>query len=300
MLAKSTLIDTLLRHAPESGIFSDKIGGFAIVRRDTPNTVERCMVNPIILISVQGKKRSVIGSVAYEYEAGQSLILGVELPTDSIVLDASPEKPYCSMVLALDVSLITEILTKLPKKENKSDIDGQKQNISAVACFKTDPDVLKAFTSLAELLDTPKHIEYLAPLIIKEIHYRLLLSPLGKHIKAIYFLGTQSNEIARAVTWLEKNYKAPLKVEALAKYANMSVSAFHRNFKAITTLSPLQYQKKLRLFEAQRLMLEKRMNATTASYAVGYESSTQFIREYKRMFGNSPKRDITNIVTHTS
>jgi len=290
MIANNTLIDILLKHAPETGNFSTKISGFSIVRRDTPHVIEQCMVNPIVLVTVQGKKRSIVGSVPYEYEAGQSLIFGIDLPTDSIVLDASPQKPYCSMLLELDASLIAAILTELSKEEFNDE-----QNLSAVACSKTDPFVLEAFCRLVQLLDTPEHIEYLAPLIIREIHYRLLTSLLGRHIRSIYFIGTQSNQIASAITWLEKNYKFPLKIELLSNHVNMARSTFHRVFKLITTLSPLQFQKKLRLFEARRLMLAEKKDVITAAQEVGYESTSQFSREYKRMFGNSPLKDVKNI-----
>jgi AraC-like DNA-binding protein len=158
--------------------------------------------------------------------------------------------------------------------------------------------MLEAFTRLAELLDTPEHIEYLAPLLIREIHYRLLTGPLGKHVMAINMFGTQANRIAFAITWLENNYKAAIKIEDLAHHVNMSVSTFHRNFKRMTTLSPLQFQKKLRLLEAQRLMLTDGMDATSAAYEVGYESSAQFNREYKRMFGNPPLKDIRTILAY--
>ena len=295
MTENDALIDFLLKYAPEEGNFTCPIDGLWIVRRDKPTTViERCMVKPIILLSVQGRKRSVIGGETVEYEAGQSLLLGMHLPTDSIVLEASPEKPYCSMILGLDASLIAQLIAKFPEEKT----DNQRAN--AIACTKTDPAVLDAFTRLVKLLDTPEHFQHLAPLIIREIHYRLLTGSLGKNIRATYTLGTQSNQIASAITWLENNYKEPLKIEKLAKLVKMSVSTFHRNFKLITSFSPLQFQKQLRLFEAQRLMLTEGMDALTVSYEVGYESHTQFNREYKRFFGNSPRRDVRSILAKAS
>jgi len=294
MTGKDALIDTLLKNAPETGTFSTKINGFTIARRDVPNITEICMVKPVVLVTVQGKKRSMIGQAPYEYGEGQSTIFGMNLPAASTVLEASREKPYCSMILELDASLITKFIKELPKEITDN------QNLPAVASSKTDPAVLEAFTRLADLLNTPEHIQHLAPLIISEIHYRLLISPLGKHIREIYFSGTQSFQIARAITWLQNNYKVPLKVEELANHVNMGVSTFHRNFKLVTSLSPLQYQKKLRLLEAQRLMLTEGADVITASYEVGYDSPTQFNREYKRMFGNSPKKDIKNTLTCVS
>jgi len=295
MIAKDTLIDNLFRHATETGNFSDTIKGFMIARRDTPNIIERCVMKPSAVITVQGKKRFIIGdNMAFTNEAGLSFILGMDFPADCVLLEASPEKPYCSMILELDASLIAQILSALPKE------DTNRQNLLAGVGSETDPAILEAFTKLVALLDTPEHIEYLAPLIIKEIHYRLLVSPLGEHIRAIHFAGTQSNQIARAIAWLEKNYKAPLKIEALAHHVNMAPSTFHKNFKRITTMSPLQFQKKLRLFEAQRLMLIEGMDAVSASYEVGYESPTQFNREYKRMFGTSPGKDVRAILSITA
>ena len=293
MTKKPPLINTLLRHAPNDGNFPTNIKGFMIARRDTPNIIERCMIKPAIIITVQGKKRFIAGNVPYTTAAGRSFILGMDLPVDCIPLQASSEKPYCSIVLKLDASLITQILAELPKE------DTDKKNLLAAICSETDPAVLESFTRLVGLLDTPEHIPHLAPLIIREIHYRLLISPLGKHIRAIYFLGTQSNQIAHALTWLEKNYKAPLKIEVLAKYAGMAESTFHRNFKTVTSMSPLQFQKKIRLIEAQRLMLTKGIDAAKAGYEVGYESPSQFNREYKRMFGKSPRNDIKAILAHT-
>ena len=289
-----SLVDFLLKYAPESGTFPTKIQGFRISRRDKPNSIERCIVKPVVIVAIQGKKRLVIGKAQYEYKAGQTMVLGMDVPVDSYVLEASTQKPYVSMLLDLDAALITQIAAELPKEN----LD--KPNLLAVASSETEPVVLDAFIRMAELLEKHRHIQYLAPLMIKEIHYRLLTSSLGKHIRAIYTLGTQSNQIARAIAWLEINYKDPLKVEVLAKYVKMAVSTFHRNFKLITSLSPLQFQKKLRLFEAQRLMLTERIDAISASYEVGYESPTQFNREYKRMFGNSPAKDIKNILSLTS
>jgi AraC-like DNA-binding protein len=294
MIMNNALTETLLRHAPEAGNFHTKIKWFLSARRDLPHVIERCILKPTIVVTVQGKKRFAMGEMSYINEAGGSILLGMDLPADCTVLSASSEKPYCSGVLELDASLIAQISAELPKE----DID--KQNLMAVSSSKTDPVVLEAFTRLAKLLDTPEHIQQLAPLVIREIHYRLLISPFGKHIRTIHFLGTQANQIARAIQWLEKNYKAPLKVEKLAGEVNMAVSTFHRNFKLVTTLSPLQFQKKLRLFEAQRLMLAERMDAEKAAYEVGYESPTQFNREYKRMFGNSPGKDIRAILSLAS
>ena len=294
MIEHGTLLDILLRHAPESRSFPTAIKGFRIARRDIPHIIERCVLKPIVIVTVQGKKRTIVSKIPYEYGAGQSFFIGMDLPGDSLVLEASPEKPYLSMILELDAVLITQIVTELPNNITDN------QQVLAVACSETDPAVFEAFSRLAELLDRHEQIKFLSPMIIKEIHYRLLTGPLGKHIRAINTLGTQSNQIAHAIAWLEDNYKTTIKIEELANHVNMTVSTFHRNFKRITSLSPLQFQKKLRLLEAQRLMLTEGMDATNTCYAVGYESPTQFNREYKRMFGNPPLKDIKDILAYAS
>jgi AraC-like DNA-binding protein len=294
MIDHGALLAILLRHAPESKSFPTAIKGFRIVRRDMTNIIERCVLKPIALVTVQGKKRTVVGKIPYEYGAGHSFVIGMDIPGDSMVLEASPEKPYLSMIIELDAALIAQILAELPKDH----ADGQ--NVLAAAVSRTEPAVFEAFARLAVLLDEPEQIRFLAPMIIREIHYRLLTGPLGKHIMAINTLGTQSNKIASAIQWLESNYRNPVKIDELAEHVNMAVSTFHYNFKQYTTLSPLQFQKKLRLLEAQRLMLIEGADATSACYKVGYESPNQFNREYKRMFGNPPLKDIRNILQRTS
>jgi hypothetical protein len=225
MIEHSSLLDILLRHAPESRSFTTEINGFRIARRDTPHIMERCIIKPVVIVTIQGKKRSIIGKVPYEYEAGKTVVLGMDIPADSFVLEASPEKPYLSMILELDAGLIAQILAELPKEATNV------KPLLAVACSQTDPAVFEAFGRLAMLLDNPGDIQFLSPMIIREIHYRLLIGSLGIHVRAINTLGTQSNQIARAITWLENNYKNPLRVEELSEYVNMAVSTFHRNFK---------------------------------------------------------------------
>jgi AraC-like DNA-binding protein len=294
MIDHGALLAILLRHAPESKSFPTAIKGFRIARRDMTHIIERCVLKPIALVTVQGKKRTVVGKIPYEYEAGHSFVIGMDIPGDSVVLEASPGKPYLSMVIELDAALIAQISTELPKNH----ADGQ--NVLAAAVSRTEPAVFEAFARLAALLDEPEQIGFLAPMIIREIYYRLLTGPLGKHIMAINTFGTQSNKISRAIEWVEKNYKASLIVEELAERVDMAASTFHRNFKALTTLSPLQFQKKLRLLEAQRLMRIEGFDVTSACDQVGYESLTHSIREYKRMFGNAPLKDIKNILQRAS
>lgn len=164
-----------------------------------------------------------------------------------------------------------------------------------MAVAEVDPDVLDAFLRLAELNEKPEQIPVLAPMIIREIHYRLLIGPQGERLRMVNTLGTQSNQIAKSITWLRDNYREPLQVDKLARKLNMATSTFHKHFRQVTSLSPLQYQKRLRLYEAQRLMLSENEDAAVAALAVGYESPTQFNREYKRLFGEPPHRHVSRL-----
>ena len=157
------------------------------------------------------------------------------------------------------------------------------------------PDILDTFNRLLELLESPEEGKILAPMLIRELHYRILRGPFGKQLRAIHSLNTETNKIAQAISWIKDNFDKPLYVDELASTVHMATSTFHRNFKDITTLSPLQYQKRLRLIEAQRLMLKRHCGVKEASYAVGYESTTQFCREYKRQFGEPPSKDIEQL-----
>ena len=218
------------------------------------------------------------------------MVAGVDLPSVSYITVASPERPFLGLSLSLDKYLIAQLAAEIPPSSKLG--NGSFRGISIA---KVDPDVLDAFLRLAELHDKPGQIPVLAPLVIREIHYRLLIGPHGERLRMLNTHGTQSNQIAKTITWLRKNYKEPLQVNELARKANMATSTFHRHFREVTTLSPLQFQKRLRLYEAQRLMLTEDEDAAVACLAVGYESPTQFNREYKRLFGEPPHRHVCQL-----
>jgi AraC-like DNA-binding protein len=286
----SLLKEALLHLVPKPGRFEAGIKGFAITRVDEPTGTHRCFYAPLALVVVQGSKYSFWGAEEFVYGENQCIITGVDLPSDGRILDASPDKPYLSICLTLDTALLAELLATLPS----SKIDGPVHRGMVVG--DVDLYVLDAFLRLTDLLNQPEQQAVLAPLLIREIHYRLLIGPLGNQLRMIHTQGSQSNHVARAIRWLKVHYKEPLSVIELAKQVNMAPSTFHRHFRQLTTLSPLQYQKQLRLSEAQRLMLVDRRDAGSAGYAVGYESLTQFNREYKRMFGEPPRKDINRIL----
>jgi AraC-like DNA-binding protein len=284
------LKEKLLRRLPEAGRYPTPIEGFMISRRHDAKELENCVYKPLVAVVVQGSKRSVIGSEEYRYGENHCLVIGVDIPSANHLLFASPEKPFLAVTLDLDKYLITQLAAEIPPSDRFE--NGSHRGI---AVAEVDPDVLDAFLRLVELLDRPEQIPVLAPMIIREIHYRLLIGPQGALLRRLNTLGTQSNQIARSITWLRDNYKEPLQVDKLARKLNMATSTFHRHFRQVTTLSPLQFQKRLRLYEAQRLMLVENEDASIAALAVGYESATQFNREYKRQFGEPPHRHVSQL-----
>jgi len=284
------LKEKLLRWMPKTGDYPTAIEGFTIFRRDEANQPENCFYKPLVGVIVQGFKRSIIGSEEYRYGENHCLVTGVDVPSVNYITAASPEQPFLAVSLNLDKYLITQLAAEIPPSPRLG--NGSYKGISVA---DVDPDVLDAFLRLAELLEKPEQIPVLAPMIIREIHYRLLIGPQGERLRMVNTLGTQSNQIAKTITWLRDNYKEPLQVDALAKKVNMATSTFHRHFREVTTLSPLQFQKRLRLYEAQRLMLVENEDTAIAALAVGYESPTQFNREYKRLFGEPPHRHVSRL-----
>jgi AraC-like DNA-binding protein len=284
------LKEKLLRWMPGTGDYPTAIEGLTIFRRDEANQPENCFYKPLVGVIVQGFKRSIIGSEEYRYGENHCLVAGVDVPSVNYITAASPEQPFLAVSLNLDKYLTTQLAAEIPPSSRPGNGSYKGMAVAAV-----DPDVLDAFLRLAELLEKPEQIPVLAPMIIREIHYRLLIGPQGERLRMVNTLGTQSNQIAKTITWLRDNYKEPLQVDELAGKVNMATSTFHRHFREVTTLSPLQFQKRLRLYEAQRLMLVENEDAAIVALAVGYEGPTQFNREYKRLFGEPPHRHVSRL-----
>lgn len=215
---------------------------------------------------------------------------GVDIPSINNILEASPDKPFLAVAVAIDHKLATELSAEIPPASTAG-----ASSYSGVSVAEVSPDLLDAFSRLAEALDNAEQMTVLAPMIIREIHYRVLIGPQGGCLRMINTLGSQSNQVAEAIAWLRENFVNPFHVNDLAARVNMATTTFHRHFKQLTSMSPLQFQKRLRLYEAQRLMLSEDKDATSASLEVGYESPTQFNREYKRLFGEPPHRDISRL-----
>lgn len=270
--------------------FATAIPGLTFYRRESPTEPNSCLVEPSVAFVIQGTKQALLGDEAYVYDIKRFLITSLDLPAMMQIVEASQDKPYLGVVLRLDLRVMTELMVQgsLPSpREHLFD--------RGMVLGETTLSMLHGIKRLLDLLDEPEAIPILASLIQREIYYRLLMSDQGARLRQIISADSQSQRIARAIDWLKSNYARSLRIEELASHVQMSVSTFHHHFRLLTTMSPLQYQKWLRLNEARRLMLASRFDASTAAFQVGYESPSQFSREYSRLFGSSPRRDIENL-----
>ena len=281
--------DIILRNIPDSGNYPSSIKGVQLVRRDNPTDFAKCFYEPCCIFVLQGKKQIIYGENNLIYKRGNFVISCADIPASCRVMEATANEPFVILVLEIDSNIISDLIleTKLSQSVNEED--------KSLAIADCDESLLDAFYRLAQLIEKPQD-EILSSILIKEIYYRLLTGPLGNQLRLINTKGTNSNQIAQAIRYLKKNFNEKLSIDDIAGKVNMASSSFYRNFKKVTQVSPLQYQKQLRLYEAQRLMISDNHNAETASYIVGYESPTQFSREYKKMFGNPPKTDIKKLV----
>ena len=283
----AALKDILMRHLPAPEIRPSPIDGLVLVRREDPPAPDRCFERPLVSVIVQGSKRSLIGSQEFVFRRGQFLVSGIDMPSSSSFFDTAPGQPFLSLFFYLDRQILTDLMLRMRPAGKAPQEDGP-----GVAVADAEPEFLEAVLRLAELLDKPEQIAIRAPMILQELHYLLLIGPLGHVLRGLYAQGSQNSQVLQAVSILRRDLGAPVRMESLARQVGMSLSTLHRHFKTVTGLSPLQYLKQLRLHEAQRLMLMEDMRAASAALSVGYESVTQFSREYKRMFGEPPHRDI--------
>jgi AraC-like DNA-binding protein len=288
--ALGTLGKSIARWTDKSDRVVTAIPGLILARRDKPSEPISIMYEPRICVIAQGAKRVQLGDDAYVYDTHHFLVTSVDLPTFVQVIKASQEKPYLGLVLNIDQREISQLMvdSNLPPPRPQ-------QSSRGMGTGEVTVPLLTAFQRLIDLLAEPKDIPILAPIIKREIFYRLLVSDQGARLRQIASAGSQSQQIARAIEWLKGNFSRPLRIEDLASQVNMSTSTFHHHFREVTAMSPLQYQKWLRLSEARRLMLAENQDATTAAFQVGYESPSQFSREYGRLFGAPPLRDITSL-----
>lgn len=269
--------------------YSD-VPGLILVRRDSPCEAVSALYEPSLALPVQGRKRVILGTDRIEYDADHFLLTSVDLPTMSQVIEANPARPFLSIMLKLNLSIVQEVAAEIDSQGITSGAPRSPMALGAVTA-----DLLDAVVRLEALTDRSGDIPFMQKLLMREVTYRLLLSPAGAWLREIAMLGTRCNRIAGVIAWLRENHARAVRVEELAEMAAMGVSTFHHHFSGITRMSPLQFQKQIRLHEARRLLLTEPIDASMAALRVGYESPTQFNREYRRMFGNPPIRDIASL-----
>jgi AraC-like DNA-binding protein len=264
-----------------------EIPGLSLHRRTSPTPPCRTTYHPGIIVVAQGAKQVNLGKRSFIYDAAHYLLTAVDLPIVSWVAEATQETPCLVLSLKLDIAMVRELLSR-----EEIHITDAPSDTPAMSIGETTPEFLSACCRLLDLLKSPQDIPFLSGLIQREILYRILRGPEGARLHAIATLGDQSHGTAKAIAWIAANYAKTLRVEELAELSSMGVSTLHHHFRMLTSMSPLQYQKQLRLQSARNLMLNSGMNAASAAFEVGYESPTQFNREYSRFFGQPPIRDV--------
>ncbi|WP_306395243.1 AraC family transcriptional regulator [Telluria beijingensis] len=288
---KSELLDTVLRHADHladrDGVARTPIPGLVAIRATERSALSYQIARPLACLVLQGRKHVTMGSQSFTFAAGDSLLVMADVPTVSQVTQASASAPYCSLVLDLDPAVIAGLSTEMAALDD----DGQ----APVRAEPTDAHLHDTALRLMRLLERPASIPVLKDALVREFHYWLLLGRHGAAIRRLGLPDSHVRRVARAVAVLRREYARRLPVEELAALAGMSPSSFHHHFRAVTSLTPLQFQKQLRLIEARRLMLAEGASASLAAHTVGYESVQQFTREYGRMFGLPPVREVRRL-----
>src|SRR2546423_538697 len=286
---REELVERMARILPEDGAF-EAFDGFFLGRSSKPTERVHSVFKPAFCVIAQGSKQVLLGEELFRYDPGHYLISTVDLPIVSRVVEASKERPYLSFRLNLDASLVASVMM-----ESGIEIKKGGARVKAMDVSSIDANMLDAVVRLARLLDTPDEIQVLAPLIIREIVYRLLRGEQGARLSHLLAAGGDTRRISKAIGHLRENFDEPLKIENIARELGMSVSGFHHHFKSVTMMSPLQFQKQIRLQEARRLMLGEDLDAASAGFRVGYEDPSYFSREYKKLFGAPPQRDIAKL-----
>ena len=286
---RGELVERIARAIREDGRV-EPLKGLRLHRASSPTESVHGMSGPAFCVIAQGSKEVLLGDNRYQYDPAHYLLATVELPVVSQVIEASQERPYLSLRLELDPTLVGSVMVEAGHFSPRSHADVRAINVSPL-----DASLLDAVVRLVRLLDTPAEAPFLAPLITREIVYRLLMGEQGDRLRHIAVQGGHTHRIARAIERFRKEFDQPLRIDDIARELGMSVSSFHHHFKAVTAMSPLQFQKQMRLQEARRLMFGEGLNAASAGYRVGYNDASHFNREYKRLFGLPPLRDVERL-----
>lgn len=287
---RAELIKRMTRAVPEDGLL-EPFPGIVLGRFSRPTEEQvYAMFKPSFCVIAQGSKEVLLGEEAFRYDPGHYLISTVVLPVVSQVVEASKEKPYLGFQLYLDPTLVASVMMESGIETKKTGASAKAMNVSPI-----ENELLEAALKLMRLLDTPEEMKFLAPLIIREIIYRLLRGEQGARLSHLLASEGDTRRITRAVNHLREHMEEPLVIENLARELGMSVSGFHYHFKNVTAMSPVQFQRQIRLQEARRLMLGEDLDVASASFRVGYEDPSYFSREYKKFFGTPPQRDIARL-----
>lgn len=283
------IADVIARHVPADGMHASALPRVSLVRSCTPTDSVHTVYKPSLCIIAQGSKQVELGGRSYFYDPATYLAVSVDLPLVGSVLEATPERPYLCLVLDIDLAVLSDLMLRHPPEP------GPEPKGPAIGVSEVEPGLLDAVFRLVSLLDAPKDADALAPLAEREILYRLLSGGQADSIRRIASAEGRLRQVSRAITWLRENYAKPVSVERLAADVGMSPSSFHSHFKAATTMSPLQFRTRVRLQEARRMMVVEGMYAASAGFAVGYESPSQFSRDYSRLYGAPPLKDVLRL-----
>lgn len=282
------LADVIDRHVSGSGIWTTALPRVSLIRADQASAPTPAVYEASLCLIAQGSKRVSIGDHSVVYDAAHYLLVSVDLPIVGHVIDASPDRPYLCCKIDLDPAMLADLMVGEGSAVPRADLP-------VLGVYPSDPDLIDAACRLVGLLDRPETIRVLAPLIEREIVYRLMIGPHGPMLRHVATAGSHLNQVSRAISAIRRRFDVPIRIDEIAAEAGMSSSSLYAHFKAITRMTPLEYQKQLRLQEARRLMLVGGATAGTAGFAVGYDSPSQFSREYRRLFGAPPRQDIDRL-----
>lgn len=277
------------RHVQMDGMHATPLPRVSLVRSCRPTDSVHAVYRPSLCIIAQGSKRVELGGRSYVYDEAKYLAVSVDLPLVGSILEASPERPYLCLVLDIDLAVLADLMLRHPSAPGPAPFG------PAIGVSEVEAGLLDAAFRLVSLLDTPEDAAALAPLAEREILYRLLSGAQAPMIRRIASAEGRLGQVSRAIAWLRDNYAQPVSVERLAADVGMSPSSFHSHFKAATTMSPLQFRTRVRLQEARRMMVVEGMDAASAGFAVGYESPSQFSRDYSRLYGAPPLKDVLRL-----
>lgn len=284
---RQQMLQPLLATLTGTGVHESCVPGLRLFRSDAPTSATPTIYEPTLCLLLQGSKQLLLGEELLHYSTLQFLLVPVMLPVSGKIVHASSNEPYIGLSLNLDLRELTELVIDLGNKIPRQPVPAR-----GISIADADLVLLSVFQRILQLLQQPQDIDVMFPLLKRELLYRLLLSRVGGHLREFTLLDSQASRIGKVIDTLRQRYNQPLRIKDLADVAHMSESSLFQSFKAVTSMSPLQFQKQLRLNEARRIMLYEGVEAATASYKVGYESPSQFSREYSRLFGAPPKADV--------